>query len=568
MVLPASPADPGVPGELIAWIAALRGALRLRRPPAQVLVLEGADAWLPSLLRAFHVDGFAAHVYLDATALLAAPPGSVAVYIPRLDELAALNEQRARLIGQRIHLVFWCDRATARALRSLAPDLHDLVARVFQGTPRIAPHAIAGLRAAACAGAAAVLWCGASSPAEALAEALPGSRYDVGMAHASYESVVDAARGPRDRWIVWRGAHDDASRRRLRHALAEAGRAHRNLVESPRDADEPGWWTVRDSVMTVPQAARALVGVRDAPTLATLCGMEFEAIQLAARLLGAGFDEDALCDALRTAADPGVTLARMARARSIVDDDEVLGTDASPPVRRALARSLRAMSRRRASEVAARREGRDVDPIALRGWAARASSRRTVEALRDPRLRAVMMEPVLRADVRPWTALAMAALLTGAEDRASPWWRAAQRAGAPATDEREVVRAMLAEWSMIVATDRLSPRTADVPRSVAVEIARSLGVTERLLGSSIEAPPTAPPATEPVAVRTPWSIDLDASRGIARVLGLESVTLSDMVRDIAAGLRARGRDAEAREVEFLGRDDREEPPAGSPEGRR
>lgn len=560
MVLPPPAADPGVSPRLRNWLDDLRLSLRLRRPPTLLLVTGAANAWLPTMLRTLHADGHEPQVCVRAAALLQVPAGRVALYLPSVDDLPALNEHRSSLTDRGLYVVFWCTTAMFRQLRLLAPDVYSLVANSYDGTSRLADHGLAGLRAAALAGAPGVVWQGPSVVDRVLSQSLPGAAWQRISGRAPYPDLLTTARGSRTRWLLWNGAHDPAARRRLRQALAEARRPFRNILEAFEDAHEPGWWHLHDRLIDPADATAQLATANDPLTLATLCGLEPDALSLAATLLDHGVSEADLTAPLWSSPDPGAILASLAHDRGLLDTEAVLRNEAPPPVLRALARPLRAQGRRWAQQLRSRVDTnpRSVAPDTLRAWTARRAVRVDTATLAIPQTRATLMEPALRSDAPPWHALALAALLSGAEDMASHWrHRAGTEATPPDASERRVIRTLLQEWRLSSVDARHAQHTSINAQAIVDALAHRVGETVMHV-------PRVPLGTDhegawgsqwtrawmPAAVVTTVApkLGLDIVGNTTRILqalGRPSPTLEDMVREIAAGLRAKGFDAEA-----------------------
>ena len=560
MVLPPPAADPGVSPRLRNWLDELRLSLRLRRPSTLLLVTGAANAWLPTVLRTLRADGHTPQVCVRAAALLQVPAGRVALYLPSVDDLPALNEHRTSLTDRGLYVVFWCTTAMFRQLRLLAPDVYSLVANSYDGTPRLADHGLAGLRAAALAGAPGVVWQGPSVVDRVLSQSLPGAAWQRVSGRGPFPNMLATARGPRTHWLLWNGAHDPAARRRLRLALAEARRPFRNILEAFEDAHEPGWWHLHDRLVDPADATAQLAAATDPLTLATLCGLEPDALTLAATLLDHGMPEADLTTPLWTSPDPGATLATLAYDRGLLDTEAVLRNEAPPPVLRALARTLRAQGRRWAQQLRSRvdTDPRSVEPDTLRAWTARRAVQVDTAALAVPQTRATLMEPALRSDAPPWHALTLAALLTGAEDIAPHWQhRAETEATLPDASKRRVIQTLLQEWRSSSMGGGYATRTGIDAQAIVDALARRVGeavvhVPRVPLGTDPEGAwgsqwtrAWIPAAAVKTAAPKPGLDIVGNTTRILQALGRPSPTLEDMVREIAAGLRAKGLDAEA-----------------------
>lgn len=236
-------------------------------------------------------------------------------------------------------------------------------------------YAVAGIRCALAARVPSIAWTGGDLGASFRAARPSRELLCVSAAHP-YADLVAAAREPSSAWIAWSDIDSSQRLRRVRWALAEAGRRGRVVLVSP-SVPAPGSWPVHARRAALQDARRRLeaAGARAPGRLAALIDLEPEAVELAAALLEHGEDEGALERAVVDAADPGVEIARVAAQRGLVSLEAVACGDALPPILRAFGRDPRVASLREARLGALGerlRRGEAVSPEELAWWSARA----------------------------------------------------------------------------------------------------------------------------------------------------------------------------------------------------
>lgn len=198
-----------------------------------------------SLLRALVRAGHSAHVTTRVEALRELPHGAVVLYLPREEELEALNLLRPWLAARALRLILWSTDELRAPLQRNARDVLDWVVESVDASDRVVPFWQANLRAAARAGAPGFRW-DAPFEFETLLRSVTATprvrALDVtGLSFGAISSVLMEHRAE---WVVVRGlrAPEDLATKRLRWAAAHIG--HRRLVlervVDPAPID--GWW--------------------------------------------------------------------------------------------------------------------------------------------------------------------------------------------------------------------------------------------------------------------------------------------------------------------------------------
>jgi tetratricopeptide (TPR) repeat protein len=254
------------------------------------------------------------------------PEGATLVLAPRATDADWLNIQRPVFARRALRVILWCDAETTLALKRDAVDFFDWISHRHECPPSVAAHAVAGIRGALAARAAGIAWTGGDLDA-CFHAALPGRELVRVSAAQRYGDLVDAVRAAGPRWVGWTGVEGMYPLRRVRWALAEAGRWTRTVLIEPK-VPAPGWWPVHGRWMPLAEARERLemAGASAPGRLAALVGLEPEAVEIAAELLARGMGERDLEAALREAVDPGAALVGLG---------EGLGFATDPPVVRA-----------------------------------------------------------------------------------------------------------------------------------------------------------------------------------------------------------------------------------------
>jgi tetratricopeptide (TPR) repeat protein len=410
MVLPPPPPHDELPPRDAGWIEHVKLGLRLSGAQGILIHVDRAvPERLGDLVRGLIGDHPDIDVHVDLLATETVPEGSAMVLIVRPEHAVPLNLGRPIFARRRLKVVLWCDQEATTALIEQAPDFFDWVSSHHEcPPPEPAASIVAGLRAAGEAGAC-VVW-HAKGLKSAFEAAFPGEALVSIDQTSDYEALVDAVRQAKGAWI-WARTGEPTHMRRLRWAIAEAGRRGRGIVVGGTPG--PRWWPV-DAYPMTPYVARHVLekaGASHPGALAALVALEPDAVELARILVAGGARYDKIVAGLREASDPGAAVARMALEEGLVDLESVvawwpaLARRAFPlvaarhavaelePADRAIEDRLRgAPSRRSWSELAelARAQG---EPRVAELWAERAA--RAIESER----RALLLGAVASAIV-------------------------------------------------------------------------------------------------------------------------------------------------------------------------
>jgi tetratricopeptide (TPR) repeat protein len=354
MVLPAPPAH----ASLVEahWLDRLVLAIELSARGVLTLVDGAVPARLREAYLRLRARDPATDVIVDVRRLDELPLGSTAILAlkPPIGEgsLDWLNLNRPVLSERRLNVVLWCEDDAAAALAWRAPDFFDWITSRVDCPPAPAAHAVAEVKRAVRACACGIAWDGPGLE-ETLAMVRPG-RPIRRVAVASYQSMIDAltSRGPG--WLYLEGIDTAFHLRRLRWAMAEAGR---RMIVFRRAFEQtaPGWWTVHARHRSIAEAVNSLTAVGGTGRLAALTGLDPDACACARFALRRGIVAERLEELLATGSDPRAVLQDIAQqsgwtaAEVIAQDDPRLELAATRP----------------ALEREAARHEHDRDPIVL-----------------------------------------------------------------------------------------------------------------------------------------------------------------------------------------------------------
>jgi tetratricopeptide (TPR) repeat protein len=345
MVLPAPPPDDEVPPADAGWVEQIRTSLKLAGAKGILVHVDRAvPERLGDLVRGLCGDFPDLDVHADLGALETAPEGSTLVLIPRPEDADALNLGRPLFSRRNLKVVLWCDHETTVALAQNAPDFFDWISEHHDCPPGAVPHAVAGLKAACAAGAPGIVWRGPGDQEDkrrllaAFETAFPGETLAWVDPRRDYEELLGAVRQRKDEWIACR-AQAVSHVRRLRWAMADERKRGRAIIVT-ETGPCPGWWPVHGRLMPFAEARDTLeaAGSRTPGALAAMMGLEPEAVGLSRTLLRKSKNAKSLHEWLRSAPDPGVAVAKAARAAKLVRLSVAL---ALPPVLRAYAATPR-----------------------------------------------------------------------------------------------------------------------------------------------------------------------------------------------------------------------------------
>lgn len=280
-----------------------------------VLVDRAAPARLGELVRALLPGYPALEVLTNVLDLVSVPHGSMVVLAPRATDADWLNIQRPIFSRLSLRVILWCDAATTLALYHNAFDFFDWISHRYICPPAAALHGVRGIRGALAARAPGVVWTGGDLEA-CFQAARPGRALLRVSAARPYAELVEAVRQAGSAWVAWTDVDGPFRLRRVRWALAEAGRRGRAILVEPKVAS-PGWWALHGEFMGLREARARLAkaGAKAPGRLAALAGLEPEAVEIAAGLIERGVEEQAVERGMLAAADPGAALARMGEAK-------------------------------------------------------------------------------------------------------------------------------------------------------------------------------------------------------------------------------------------------------------
>jgi len=319
------------------------------------------DRATPARLREAYLQLRASDPGTDAIAdprrLTAVPSGATVILVLAspisAEDVTWLNLNRPIVSDRRLRIVLWCEPATTAALARGAPDLFDWIMTRVDCPPAPVAHAVADVQAAIRARAPGVAWDGPGL--EGTLAAIRPHRPVRRVAVASYRSMLDVLTAREPGWLLLDGIDTAFQLRRLRWAMAEAGR--RVIVFRPIEHDfeptAPGWWTVSAALVPFSTAAAAITAVGGTGRIAVLTGLAPDACAYACFALRHGVASDELEALLAAAPDPRAALRDLA-ARSGWTASEVLDTRGLDP-------ELGAMPWAIAREAA--RHQRDDDPV-------------------------------------------------------------------------------------------------------------------------------------------------------------------------------------------------------------
>ncbi|WP_437922735.1 tetratricopeptide repeat protein [Sorangium sp. So ce291] len=384
MVLPASAPDDQPRPRQADWIEQIKRGLRLSRAGILLHVDDARMERLGELTRALVADHPEMDVHTDVRDAETAPEGSVMVLVPKPEDADWLNLRRPLFARRALKVVLFCDRETTIALAQRAVDFFDWVSQHHECPPGPVPHAVSGLRCAAEAEALGVLWTTAGELADtgrmwgAFSAAFPGETLRwVSAEHPhGYEKLVDDIRAAGSAWIACH-ADGSAELRRLRWALAEAGRRSKVIALAP-PVSCPGWWALHDHLMPLADARRALEDARATRPgcLAALTNLEPEAVEIARALSAQGLAHRELVALLKDAPDPGAALALRAADAGLIERAQVARGAAPAPALRALLQAPdRAELVGSVHSAVAKREDVSAEAVGLRASMSTASPR-------------------------------------------------------------------------------------------------------------------------------------------------------------------------------------------------
>ena len=294
-----------------------------------IVLIEGArPERLGDLVRALVRDYPDLEVHTDARRLAGAGKGSVVVLAPDADQADWLNIERPLVAHRELRLVLFSDARTSGVLARKAVDFFHWISHRIECPKGPWMPAVRTIRGALCARAAGIAWKGGDL-ASAFEAALPGRPLSIVSAALSYDQLVEAARPRRRTWIGFTDVDGPFRLRRVRWAVAEAGRRGRVVLVTPT-LPTPGFWPAQGTPLSIARGVDALekAGAAHPGRLAALTDLEPEAVELAAELLRSSVSEESIEQALRDAVDPGVAVGRLA-----LDREPSMTAESSPIIR-------------------------------------------------------------------------------------------------------------------------------------------------------------------------------------------------------------------------------------------
>ncbi|HVG58785.1 MAG TPA: tetratricopeptide repeat protein [Hyalangium sp.] len=434
MVLPPSVADDAPGPDVTGWLRRLKVILGLARAGVLVLVDHASPERLGDLVRALLPTHPELEVHGDARKLVGVKPGSTVVLVPRAEDADWLNINRPLFALNSLRVVLFAPREVSVALARGAVDFFDWISHRLECIPGPAPFAVAGLRRALAIRAPGIVWKGGDLVA-AFREVRPRGRLRTVSVARPYEELVAEIWAARGDWLAWTDVDGDFRLRRVRWALAEARcRTRTILVEPP--VPSPGWWELHGRVAEFRVACERLerAGAIHAGRLAALVDLEPEAIELLGELLEQGMPEQTLEAEISRGADAGAAMGRLAAARGLVREKDLVRGRASPPAMRAFSENCantRLLQGVEARELIHRIErGEWLEPEDA--WWAASTTRRFPASTERFERQGGGAEVRLRHDARTeqtWEELAAVALLAGDVQVAHVWALRAAGAG-------------------------------------------------------------------------------------------------------------------------------------------
>jgi len=293
-------------------------------------------------------------VIVDVRRLAELPPGTTVILALkppiRGDDLDWLNLNRPLVSDRHYNVVLWCEDDAAAVLARGAPDFFDWISARVDCPPAPAAHAVADVKAAIRARAPGIAWAGPGLE-ETLAAVRPG-RPIRRVAVASYQSMLDALTARKPGWLFLEGVDTEFHLRRLRWAMAEAGR---RVIVFRRSLDRtlPGWWIVHATHVPLADVIRELVAAGGSGRLAALTGLDPAAYASTVFLLREGVKAARMEDLLTASRDPRAALQALAREWPLV------GRFTEQPLPQT------SVAMRHAFESEATRHERDDDPVVM-----------------------------------------------------------------------------------------------------------------------------------------------------------------------------------------------------------
>ncbi|HYO68982.1 MAG TPA: tetratricopeptide repeat protein [Archangium sp.] len=430
-------------------------------------------------------------VHTEAYRLAEAQPGSMLVLIGRTEDADWLNINRPLFASRELRVVLFCTREVSEALLKRAVDFLDWISLRLECPAGPAPYAVAGLRCALTARVPGIVWTGGDLEASFAAARPRRTLRRISAARPYEELVAEAKVAGRREWLAWTEVDGDFRLRRVRWALAEAGRRTSTILVEPA-VRSPGWWEVHARVAEPAEACERLrsAGAKQPGRLAALVDLEPETIHLLGGLLERGVGEHFLEEELLKSADPGAAVGRLASVQGLVTEKELVRGRAPPPVMRALGVDRDRMRRLYEAELNAIEQQlhseEQVDAENTAFWSASTRSTR----FEPTGSRGELAEVLLRRT--PWTSgrweqAANIALLAGDADVAHVW---ARRAFETDNEQWQVLTQVLSRQGRFTEAESLLRRQLQAERTSGLTrgwILHELGLVLQSQGKYAEA---------------------------------------------------------------------------------
>ncbi|HEX8822770.1 MAG TPA: tetratricopeptide repeat protein [Archangium sp.] len=368
-------------------------------------------------------------VHTEVQQLAEVRPGSTLVLVPRAEDADWLNINRPLFASKPLRVVLFCTREVSVALSRGAVDFLDWISLRLECPAGPAPFAVAGLRCALAARVPGIVWTGGDLEASFHAARPRRVLRRVSAARPYEELVAEVKAGGRGDWLAWTEVDGDFRLRRVRWALAEAGRQTRAILVEPA-VRSPGWWEVHGRVAELNEARERLrqAGAEQPGRLMALVDLEPEAIELLGRLLEGGIGARTLEEELRKGADPGATVGRLASVHGVVTQRELVRGRSPPPAMRAFGAEPARMRLLHGAEVDAIEQllsqGGQVDVEDVGWWSAWTRALPSQEWFEDIETSGEFAEALLRNAPRTgptWTQLAFVGMSAGDLSAAHVW---------------------------------------------------------------------------------------------------------------------------------------------------
>ncbi len=429
-------------------------------------------------------------MHTEVARTLEVPHGATLVLAPRATDATWLNINRPVFAYRELKVILWCDAGTSLALAQQAVDFFDWISHQVECPSRPPRYAVEGLRCALAARSPGIEWLGGDLDACFAAARPRGTLHRVDASLPYSELVAEVRRHPRH-WLAWTGIEDVPRLRRVRWAMAEAGRRTRAILVEPT-VSSPGWrkvharsvdlWSVREQL--------ARTEARFPGRLGALTDLEPEAVDLLERLLRQGLDEPTLEKELLGAGDPGAVLGRLVLEREAAPGKALVREHAPIPMVRGAGRGLLSLRKAEVDDISTRLEkASPVDPEDVAWWAAWSTSPASIDQLMElsPVIRAHGAEPLLRSHQRTattWNLLARVANAAGEADVARAWSEQALRASQ--SQPRETTSALHQLARALEAQGRYEEAEAFLRRDLDL-VEKDLGPNHPSYGTSLQA---------------------------------------------------------------------------------